>query len=274
VSATDLRRAGPGTSHPHPYYSAAPRRGRYQVSQRRGLVASTTAKPRSPRKSRPPGMRAARFVWRLAGNLGEERVLSPRYGSTFSIRDAGDGRKPRSISIMRASYSPARSKRRLSVNGSAPFARRRQRSACSFKYSRVMRATVGPKKIKFRSRPNSVAPMPSEAANVKDLLKSAEGQVRPNGGLRKPCRRGTINAQIDLEISVRRLPSSCLGLGGTRAAISFEMELGARRHGIRVRPGRPGARRRPICIQFRRIPAGRFQPAAFRGALHVPEAEP
>jgi hypothetical protein len=75
-------------------------------------------------------------------NFGEERVLNPRYASPFRIRDAGEGRYPRSISLIRASYSLARSRRRFSVKESAPFARRRQRSACSFKYSGVMAANV------------------------------------------------------------------------------------------------------------------------------------
>jgi hypothetical protein len=47
------------------------------------------------------------------GNLGEERVLNPRYPSPFRIRDAGEGRYPRSISPIRASYSIARSRRRF-----------------------------------------------------------------------------------------------------------------------------------------------------------------
>jgi hypothetical protein len=103
--------------------------GAIPVSQRhglgRGLIASTTARPRSP-----------------MSNLGEESVLNPRYASPFRIRDAGDGRYPRSISPIRASYSLARSTRRFSVKGSAAFARRRQRSACSFRYSGVMAANV------------------------------------------------------------------------------------------------------------------------------------
>ena len=95
-------------------------------------------------KSRPPGMRGDQVRSALQeGNLGKERVLNPRYASPFRIRDAGEGRYPRSISPIRASYSNARSRRRLSVNGSAPFARRRQRSACSFRYSGVMAANVG-----------------------------------------------------------------------------------------------------------------------------------
>jgi hypothetical protein len=75
-------------------------------------------------------------------NFGEKRVLNSRYASPFRIRDAGEGRYPRSISPVRVSYSLARSRRRFSVKGSAAFARRRQRSACSFRYSGVMAANV------------------------------------------------------------------------------------------------------------------------------------
>jgi hypothetical protein len=82
---------------------------------------------------------------KMRGGRGQEPGLQSTYASTLSIRDAGEGRNPRSISASRASYSPARSRRRFSVNGSAPFARRLQRSACSFRNSGVMAASVGGK---------------------------------------------------------------------------------------------------------------------------------
>jgi hypothetical protein len=57
------------------------------------------------------------------------------YGSSGrSIRDAADGRGS-SFAIL-ASYSAARSSSLFSVKGSACLARRRQRSACSFKVAK------------------------------------------------------------------------------------------------------------------------------------------
>jgi hypothetical protein len=57
------------------------------------------------------------------------------YGSLVrSIRDAGEGSG--SSFAIRASYSAARSSSLCSVNGSACLARRRQRSACSFKFAK------------------------------------------------------------------------------------------------------------------------------------------
>jgi len=68
----------------------------------------------------------ARRFWQDAGKEHQST-----HASTFSIRDAVESRNPRSISVIRASYSPARSNRRFSVKGSAPFARRRVRLVLS-----------------------------------------------------------------------------------------------------------------------------------------------
>ena len=87
-----LRRHPPVTGTPihHSDYSAGPRRGRSQVSQRRGLgrglVASTTARPRSPR------MRGGQVRSALKGDLSEERVLAIETKWPRRRHEIADGR--------------------------------------------------------------------------------------------------------------------------------------------------------------------------------------